>query len=234
MILQHKSIITEIERRPCPKGMSRARCAAVSFVENNAVLEIHRRKITNEEINRMPARQYEGEIFLVEDEEAFEAAVEILKNEDVLGFDTETRPVFSKGKSHSPSILQLAAAERVYIFQFNKVPFDGELARILENPAIVKAGVAVRDDIRELQRLHHFNPAGFVDLSQVAKHNKLETHGLRNLAANFFDLRIPKGARCSNWAVKTLAQKQLLYAATDAWIGRELYFAMRNKGLYFN
>ena len=232
--MHHKSIITAIERRPCPKGMSKARCAAVSFIENNAVLEIHRRKITNEEINRMPARQYEGEIFLVEDEEAFEAAVEVLKNENVLGFDTETRPVFSKGKSHSPSILQLAAAERVYIFQFNKVPFDGELARILENPAIVKAGVAVRDDIRELQRLHHFNPAGFVDLSQVAKHNKLETHGLRNLAANFFDLRIPKGARCSNWAVKTLTQKQLLYAATDAWIGRELYFAMRNKGLYFN
>lgn len=233
MIIPYKNIMTEIEGRPCPKGMERRGAHRASTLGTEH-LDIYRRKISNEEINRLPARQFEGEIVLVKDEKGLRAAVKILQKEDVLGFDTETRPVFSKGKNNLPSIMQLAASGRVYIFQFNKLPFGEALADILENPAIIKTGVAVRDDIRELQRLYHFDPAGFVDLSQVAKQNCLETHGLRNLAANFFNLRIPKGARCSNWAVKALTQKQLLYAATDAWIGRELYLAMRAKGLKFN
>ena len=32
-----------------------------------------------------------------------------------------------------------------------------------------------------------------------------------------------KSARTSNWARQTLTAKQVTYAATDAWVGRELY-----------
>lgn len=234
MIIPYKYIMNEIAGRSSPQSVKKTNSALHACEAGSEYLDIYRDKISNEEINRLPARQYEGEIILVEDEKGLRAAVKFLHKENVLGFDTETRPVFSKGKSNLPSILQLAASGRVYIFQFNKLPFGQSLADILESPAIIKTGVAVRDDIRELQRLYHFEPAGFVDLSQIAKQNHLQTHGLRNLAANFFELRIPKGARCSNWAAKTLTQKQLLYAATDAWIGRELYLAMCSKGFKFS
>lgn len=242
MIINHKSIMTEIEGRPEPaarrhgKGLGPAfgvQPASKSFDPNDP-LNVFRRKINNEEINHLPARQYAGEIILVKDKEAVTEAVQALKKETVLGFDTETRPVFSKGKQNNPpALLQLAGESSVYVFQLSCIGFCAEIASLLEDEVIVKTGVAVRDDIRELQRLHPFKPGGFVDLSQIAKQNHLETHGLRNMAANFFGLRIPKGARCSNWAVKNLTHKQLLYAATDAWIGRELYIEMRKKGLEF-
>ncbi|MBQ4132830.1 MAG: 3'-5' exonuclease domain-containing protein 2 [Desulfovibrionaceae bacterium] len=201
---------------------------------DGAPIDALRRKLSTEEINGLPAGQYEGEIILIKTQNCLPAAMENLVQEKVLGFDTESRPIFSKGKqSNPPAILQLAGADKVYIFQLNCMGFASELAALLENQAIIKSGVAVRDDIRELQRLHSFKPAGFVDLSQVARHNRLETHGLRNMAANFFGIRITKGARCSNWEQKELTRKQLLYAATDAWISRELYFEMKAKGLEF-
>ncbi len=236
MLVQYKSILTQIEKR----GESVERPArshlSARLEEGGPIdpLNTFRRKFSNEEINRFPAYQYSGEIVLVNDKNDLPTALEALEQESVLGFDTESRPVFSKGKrSNPPSLLQLAASDKVFIFQLGCIGFDRELALILENAAMLKAGVAVRDDIRELQRLHNFQPGGFVDLSQVAKHNRLETHGLRNMAANFFGMRISKGARCSNWALKTLSRKQLLYAATDAWISRKLYFEMQTKGLKF-
>lgn len=233
MIINYKSIITEIENNPCPKGI-RSSFDGSAYINADDQLDIWRRKISNEEINQLPICQYAGEIVLVQDEKHLESAISTLKKEDVLGFDTETQPVFSKGKNNFPSLLQLAGADIVYLFQLNNISFGAAMAEILENPAIIKSGVAVRDDILDLQRIHSFKPANFVDLSQIAKQNRLETRGLRNLAANFFSLRVPKGARCSNWALTTLSQKQLLYAATDAWIGRELYLIMYNKGLSFN
>ena len=39
----------------------------------------------------------------------------------------------------------------------------------------------------------------------------------------FFGFRISKQARTSNWSAKKLTTKQINYAATDAWVGRELY-----------
>ena len=196
-------------------------------------LEYLRRKFSSEEINSLPAHQYSGKIVLINEQEGLEEAIAQLQQEEVLGFDTETRPVFSKGKSYPPSLIQLAASNKVYIFQLRHVPLDENLVQIFSNPNIIKAGIAVHDDIRELKKIFAFQPAGMLDLSQVARHNKLETHGLRNMAANFFGIRIPKGERCSNWANKTLTKKQMLYAATDAWIGRELYYRMKEKGLIF-
>ena len=47
-----------------------------------------------------------------------------------------------------------------------------------------------------------------------------------NLAAIFLGFRIPKGARTSNWAAPRLTEAQVAYAATDAWVCREIYLRM--------
>ena len=62
-----------------------------------------------------------------------------------------------------------------------------------------------------------------VDLGQVAKRNGLKQTGVRNLAGIFLGTRIPKGAKTTNWAARRLTPQQITYAATDAWVCRELY-----------
>ena len=196
-----------------------------------SIPERYKRKITKEEINVLPLRRYTGEIRIVRDAEALESAVAHLRGERVLGFDTETRPTFRKGQLHLPSLVQLASADVVYLFQLNWLPLGDELASLLADPAIVKTGVAVRDDIRDLQKLHAFADAGVVDLGEVARDLGLETHGLRNLAANFLDFRISKSAQCSNWSNRELAPHQVIYAATDAWVSREIHMRLGELGL---
>ena len=184
-------------------------------------------KPSKEEINDLPIHRYEGPVRIIRSQEELEAAMEHLRTQSVLGFDTESRPAFRKGKYYPPSVVQLAAADAVYIIQLTWLPLGDTLAGLLADPAVLKVGAAIHDDIKELQKLHEFTPDGIVDLGDMAKSLGLETHGLRSLAANLMGVRISKAARCSNWAGKKLYNQQIIYAATDAWIGRELYFKLK-------
>ena len=163
--------------------------------------------------------------------EDWKQALPDLRAVGVLGFDTETRPTFRKGKVNAPSLIQLATERAVYLVQLAWLPFGPHLAEILADPNIIKAGVGIRDDMRELSRLHDFEPAGLVDLGNAARTHKLPSQGLRTLAANLFGWRISKGSQCSNWSLMELSQRQIAYAATDAWIGRLIFLRMREFGL---
>lgn len=187
-------------------------------------------KISGEEINALELAAFDGPIHLISSSAHINGAFDALKAERVLGFDTESRPAFKKGSYYPPSIVQLAGAEAVYIIQVGTMGFPVELAEIFENDSIIKAGVAVHNDVKELKDLHEFEAAGFVDLGEVAESLGLATRGLRNMAANLLGLRISKSARCTNWAKPNLTEKQITYAATDAWIGRELYLKLSDLG----
>jgi len=195
--------------------------------------EKFRQPLSRDEINARPLWRYEGPIELVQSPNQVAAAAACLRRETVLGFDTETRPTFRPNQWYPPALLQLAAADRVFLFQLTVLDFAGTdtLRELLADPAIVKAGVAVADDLRSLQKLSAFEPAGFVDLGDLARRHKLTTNGLRNLAANLLGLRISKGAQRTNWAARDLRPQQIVYAATDAWISRELYLRFRDLGL---
>ena len=155
-------------------------------------LESLRRRLSSDEINALPLCHYEGPIHLVRSLEDWEKALPDLQQEQVLGFDTETRPSFRKGRINTPSLVQLATARAVYLVQLSWWPFGPELAGLLADPAVIKAGVAIGDDMRELARLYPFKPAGMVDLGMVARAHQLTTQGLRTLAANLFGQRISK------------------------------------------
>jgi ribonuclease D len=153
-------------------------------------------------------------------------AVQSLVSEKVLGFDTETRPAFKKGESYQPSLIQLAAGDRVYIFQLRHIKSYGSIANILDDKKVLKAGIAVNDDLRKLGYLFSPGSSGFVELAEMASKAGIKNAGLRGLAALLLGLRISKQMKCSRWDASTLADKQIVYAATDAWICRELYFAL--------
>ena len=146
-----------------------------------------------------------------------------MSRESVLGFDTETRPNFKKGKKYTVSLLQLATANDAFLFRLNHLGLPEELALLLANPDILILGQAILDDIRALRKLRKFEVKGFVELSNIASELGIVTCGLRNLAAIFFGARISKKAQLTNWERPDFNSDQTLYAATDAWICLEMY-----------
>ncbi|MGV1099298.1 3'-5' exonuclease [Thiovibrio sp. JS02] len=184
------------------------------------------RPMTREEINLCPIGKWEGPIRLIRNREELSEALERLAGESLLGFDTETRPAYTKGVSYPPSLLQLAGAEEVFIFRLKHLGLAGPLRELLANPAVTKAGVSLAYDLRELGKLSSFTPAGFADLGLLARKAGIKNHGLRGLAAVLLGFRVSKGAQTTNWAKDELTPQQIRYAATDAWVGRQLYLSL--------
>jgi hypothetical protein len=191
----------------------------------------YRRDIGHEEIANLPIKRYEGEVRLVNSLPALAEAMRDIRQERVLGFDTETRPAFNKGESYPPCLVQIATANRVYLLQLPQLDCSSELAEIMANPGIIKAGVALAGDITQLRKLYPLEEAGVVDLGQIARRHGNKQTGLRNLTALFLGWRMAKGARTTNWAAPRLSQAQIGYAATDAWASRELYLRFGKLGL---
>ncbi|MBF0104781.1 MAG: 3'-5' exonuclease domain-containing protein 2 [Deltaproteobacteria bacterium] len=119
--------------------------------------------------------------------------------------------------------MQLAGENQTYIFQLKLIGPLEPLFAILADTAIIKAGVSLDFDLKELQKLEPFTPAGFKDLAALAKKAGLMNHGLRGMTAVLLKFRISKGAQRSNWAKPLLSRDQITYAATDAWVSRLLY-----------
>ena len=190
-----------------------------------------RRRLSREEINALPLRHYEGEVKLIRAAEEWREALPALRSERALGFDTETRPTFRKGKKNDPALIQLAPADAAYLIQLGGLPFNEEIAALLADPGIIKVGVGIREDMQGLARIHPFAPAGLVDLGDLARALDLPSRGLRTLAASLFGWRISKGPQCSNWSAPQLSPRQVAYAATDAWIGRMIYLRLKELGL---
>ncbi len=189
-------------------------------------------RMSREEINRLPMRQFTGAIHAVGDEAAALEAVAALRRERILGFDTESRPAFRRGESYPVSIVQLAGRDTAYIFPLKRLGAAREaLWALLSDSNIIKVGVAVAHDLAKLKDLAPFEPAGFLDLAEVTTKLGIRNNGLRGLCAIVLGFRISKGAQRSNWARETLAPAQLQYAATDAWAGREIYLELVRRGL---
>ena len=179
--------------------------------------------ISRGEINELPIRRYEGAVHLVASPEELALAMADIRQESVLGFDTETRPAFRAGESYLPALAQVATARAVYLFRLQRLDCAAAVREFLSSDRIVKAGVGLGDDFRQLRKSFPFTEKAVVDLSTVAKAHGHEKTGLRTLAALFLGFRIPKGSKTSNWAAAQLRPQQIAYAAMDAWACRELY-----------
>jgi ribonuclease D len=182
--------------------------------------------ISKAEINEKPLLQYEGGISVISTDEDLRRVLPEVKREALLGFDTETRPAFKKGESYLPSLLQLSGEKHVWLFHLQKIQALDELFQVLADPKIIKAGVAIQRDVMELRELQEFTPGGFQDIGQLAENKGLLKTGLRPLAAILLNGRVSKGAQVSNWASFPLSDKQISYAATDAWVSRQIYLKL--------
>ena len=179
--------------------------------------------ISNEEVNQLPLGAFEGEVIVLSDPNSLTDIFEEINSHHCVGFDTETKPVFVRGHHNKVAILQIALPEKVFLIRLMATGITPEIVRFLQSEIILKAGVAIRDDIKALQLLKRFKPAGFVELAHLAKEAGLEVESVKKLAALLLGFRISKSAQTSNWEADQLNEKQISYAATDAWVCLEVY-----------
>jgi ribonuclease D len=182
--------------------------------------------ITAEEINALPLGAFEGKSIVIINEEGARKALKEINQHTVVGFDTETRPVFVSGQHHPVALIQVAIPNAVFLFRVKYTGMTPELIAFLQNEKILKVGVALRDDIKALQKLRRFKPGGIFELTELSKKANIEVEGLKKLTALVLGFRISKSAQTSNWEAEQLNEKQILYAATDAWVCLEIYWKL--------
>ncbi|TKG95500.1 3'-5' exonuclease domain-containing protein 2 [Puteibacter caeruleilacunae] len=184
--------------------------------------------ITKEELYQLPLEHFEGEVILVQNYEQAVEAANYLKQQRVLGFDTETRPAFKKGQVNKVALLQLGTFKKVFLFRLNLLGLPDCISDILADKNIVKVGVAIRDDIKILKRLNPFKAAGFLELQEYVKEFGIQNFSLKKISGIVLGFRISKSQRLSNWEAQKLTNAQQVYAATDAWVAYEIYKKLIN------
>lgn len=179
--------------------------------------------ITKEEIMALEPFVFEGDVIEIISLEGVKKALTVLKQYNVLGFDTETRPAFQKGEVYTPALLQLATPTQSFVFRLKFFPFPPELEELLCELSILKVGVGIKDDLNGLRRISQGKLAGFFDLSDEVTKRGFQEKGLRALTAIFLGKRLLKGSKKTNWEREELTEAQILYAATDAVVGLLIY-----------
>ena len=178
------------------------------------------------QINLLPLKKYHGPVEIVTSDEHLRAVIPELNAERVLGFDIEVRPTFKSGDNFPPALVQLAGSERIFLVQLKKINALLLLGNLFADAQVIKAGIAVAGDIQKLHEVMKFIPGGFVELGKMATKAGIKASGVRTLAAQLLGFRISKGAQCSNWERGELTQAQIVYAATDAWVCREMFLEL--------
>jgi len=166
-------------------------------------------EISSEELHSLTLTRFEGKIHLIDHRFAAELAVNRLRSYPVLGFDTETRPSFTKGQVNRVALLQLATPNEAFLFRLCKMSIPQCLLTLLADPNILKIGAALKNDMDVLKRSTKIKPCGFIDLQDVAQEYQIKNLGLAKMAGIVLGVRISKA--------------QQRYAATDAWMCYRIY-----------
>ena len=181
--------------------------------------------ITPAELEKLEYASFPGKIQVIDSVGAdFNRAIAYLRSQKIIGFDTETRPCFTQNQPrYGVALLQLSGPEKAFLFRVNKIGMHRRLCNLLANPKILKIGAAVHDDIRGLQKLRDFNAGGFVDLQKIVWEWGIRDKAVKKMSAIILGCRISKSQQLSNWEADELTEQQCKYAATDAWVCREMY-----------
>ena len=186
------------------------------------MIELHNKR-DKSELADTPRVVFEGIIEEIDTEEKALKAIETLREHKVVGFDTETRPSFTRGQGHKIALLQLSTNEMAYLFRLNKIGIPDCVADFLADPDIIKVGLSVKDDFNSLASRRKFNTAGFVELQDLCGSMGIEEKGLQKMYGLLFGERISKNQQLSNWEIESLTESQRQYAAVDAWACLRIY-----------
>ena len=183
--------------------------------------------LTNNEVNELPLYQFGGGIFVIDTFEKLDYYLPLIQEQNILGFDTETRPSFKKGVVNPVSLLQLTTTTQAFLIRINKIGLPEEIKEVLANENILKVGLAIKDDIKILKEINEFTPANFLDLQDYVGSFGIEARSLKKITAIVLNKRISKSQQVTNWEREELTEAQQLYAATDAWACLQVYNTLK-------
>ena len=186
--------------------------------------------ISKEEINELPVLSYiDRRIEVITTLPKLHEAIEVLKQEKWVGFDTETKPSFVKGVKNKVALVQLSTPQVCYLIRVNKLGIPPILSEFLAAPTPLKIGLSLHDDYRVLLRSCKFKPTGFVDLQKIIQKVGIEELGLQKMYAILFGKKISKAQRLTNWEAAYLNEPQQEYAAIDAWACVDIYEKIKDE-----
>jgi len=180
-------------------------------------------KFDKKSISDLPRVTFPGKIVVVLTESEAQKAVDFLLSADILGIDSETRPVFKKGQHHKVALLQVSTKNVCFLFRLNLIGMPSCIVRLLEDTTILKVGLSLHDDFMMLHQRRDFKIGRFIDLQNMVSEFGIEDLSLQKLYANLFHERITKRQQLSNWEAPILTEQQKIYAATDAWTCIQIY-----------
>ena len=172
----------------------------------------------------MPKVLFPGRIFVVYTESDAEKAVAYLKDQRIVGVDTETRPSFKRGTTHKVALLQISSQDTCFLFRLNRIGMPDSLQEFLMSDTL-KIGLSLKDDFNSLRKRQDMHPdrGNWIELQEYVGKFGIEDRSLQKIYANLFGEKISKNQRLSNWEADVLSEGQKLYAATDAWACVEIY-----------
>lgn len=185
--------------------------------------------ISKDSISNLPTAAFEGKIIVVHSESELEAAIGYLSQQELIGFDTETKPSFAKGQVHKVALLQLSTVDTCFLIRLNALGIPQSLVALLNNTQVTKVGLSLRDDFKALNRRAHVHHESFIDLQDMVLEYGITDQSLQKIYAILFGKRISKAQRLSNWEAPELSTAQQVYAATDAWACHQIYRKLKQE-----
>lgn len=184
----------------------------------------HAPSITKEEISTLPVEAFTGRIVVIDKIKDLEKAIEYISLQQCVGFDTETRPNFSKKQHHKVSLIQISSEDTCYLFRLNKLGgIPASLIDFFNDKQVIKVGLSLLDDFNAMRKLVDIEPVNFIDLQKFVPAFGIEDASLQKIYAILFGKKISKKTRLSNWEMDELSEVQQRYAALDAWACLRIY-----------
>lgn len=195
------------------------------------ILVTYSTHITKTQIAELPVVQNLGKIVVVKTAHEADYVVSQLMQESVIGFDTETRPSFTKNVRYTVSLLQLATTDTCYLFRLQFIGQHEGLKQLLESSEVKKIGLSVRDDFMSLNKWMRVHPKNFIELQKYVEAFGIEEKSLQKIYAIVFAKKISKSQQLSNWEAPILSPQQQAYAAIDAFACREIYLELQKQAI---
>lgn len=151
----------------------------------------------------------------------FEAAHAAILAAGTVGFDTESKPTFSVGEvSDGPHVVQFALSDCAYIFQVHQRAGLDVLNDILASAAVRKVGFGLQSDHAQIRAKLGVPLAAVFDLNtHFRRVGYGSSMGVRAAVGVVLQQHFHKSKKVTttNWALPSLSDRQLLYAANDAF-----------------
>ena len=152
-----------------------------------------RKTITKAEIAAMPKVLFPGRIFVIYTESEAEKAVAYLKDQRIVGVDTETRPSFKRGTTHKVALLQISTQDTCFLFRLNRIGMPDSLQEFLMSDTL-KIGLSLKDDFNSLRKREDVHPdrGNWIELQDYVGRFGIADRSLQKIFANLFGQKISK------------------------------------------